>query len=591
MNVLERITSLRSLMKKNNIDAYIINGGDPHLSEYVPEKWRTREWISGFTGSYGRVVVTHEISALWTDSRYFLQAEAELKGSGIMMMKDRQQDTISYDEWILSALPSNSVVGIDGLTISAVDERKLDDNFSAKGIGFIRSVDLVSPIWYNRPDLPEYPAYDYPVEYAGITRNEKINLIRQKLKEKSAEGTIISMLDDLAWTFNIRGSDIKYNPLVTCYGFIDQERAILFINPIKIPDDLKHILIEDHIELMTYESIIPFIQELTLKSIYIDPERTNSIIYHSIPDLCEIKDGISIPILLKSIKNDCEIAGMREAHRRDGAAMINFLHWITLNVGKVKISELGICNILRSFRSQQDHFVGESFHSIVGYAEHGAIVHYHVTEETDLSIYPTGILLIDSGGQYLDGTTDITRTISLGEVTQKQQTDYTLVLKGMIQLAKAVFPINTRGNSLDVLARKALWNNHLDYGHGTGHGVGHFLCVHEGPMSIRQDLNQEFIKEGNILSNEPGLYREKEYGIRIENLILCQKDNQSEFGSFLKFNTLTLCPIDRNLVDIKLLISEEKDWLNEYHLRIIKEAGPLLEPTVLEWLEVQCFPV
>ena len=591
MKVLERITSHRNLMRENNIDAYIINGNDPHLSEYVPEKWKVREWISGFTGSYGRVVVTLEKSALWTDSRYFLQAETELKGSGIIMMKDRQPDTISYEDWILSELPSNSVVGIDGLTISTSDGKKLTDKLSAKGIVLKHDLDMVSAIWINRPAEPKNTAYNYDIKFAGISRSEKVEMIRQQLIEKGSDATVISMLDDLAWTFNIRGQDIEYNPLVAAYGYIDRERAIIFIDSDKIVNELKAKLISEGIELMEYEALIPFLQNFSSNTIYLDPDRTNSLISHSIPNSCQLIEGLSIPTLLKSVKNECEIAGMKEAHKRDGIAMINFLYWIELNIGKEKISELDICAKLREFRSKQEYYKGESFHSIVGYREHGAIVHYHVTEETNLTIEPNGILLIDSGGQYLDGTTDITRTIALGKVTRQQQNDFTLVLKGMIQLAKAIFPIQTKGASLDVLARKALWDNCLNYGHGTGHGVGHFLCVHEGPMSIRQDLNQESIREGNILSNEPGIYREGEYGIRIENLILCRKEKQTEFGNFLAFDTLTICPIDKKLIHVKLLTDEELGWLNDYHNRIITELSSYLEPAVLEWLKIQCSPL
>ena len=591
MNILKRITLLRGLMRESNIDAYIINGSDPHLSEYVPEKWRTREWISGFTGSYGRVVVTLEKSALWTDSRYFLQSETELKGSGIVMMKDRQADSIPYEQWILDELPNNGVVGIEGLTISASEEKRLTHKLNAKGLCLKQDIDLLSKIWGNRPASAKHSAFDYPIEFAGISRLEKIDLIRQRLFEKGAEGTIISMLDDLCWTFNIRGKDIDYNPLVTGYGFIDRQRAILFIDSFKIPDNLRTLLKGEKIELMDYESIIPFLQKLALKTLFIDPDRTNSLVYQSIPKTCQLIEGLSIPTLLKSVKNECEIAGTKEAHRRDGAAMINFLFWIKNNAGKEKISELTVCNKLWEFRSKQRYFAGESFHPIVGYEEHGAIVHYHVTEETDLTIDAKGILLIDSGGQYLDGTTDITRTIALGEVSEQQKNDFTLVLKGMIQLAKVIFPVNTKGNSLDIMARKALWDNCLNYGHGTGHGVGHFLCVHEGPVSIRQDSNQEPIQEGNILSNEPGIYRAGEYGIRTENLILCRKEKQTKFGNFLAFNTITLCPIDISLIDAYLLSKEELTWLNDYHSRIVEEIGPYLEPIVLEWLKIQCSPI
>ncbi len=532
MNIPEKITSLRSLMQKSNIDAYIINGNDPHLSEYVPDKWRTIEWISGFTGSYGRVVVTLYKSAIWTDSRYFLQAEEELKGSGILMMKDKQPDSVSYEEWILSELNPESTVGIDGLTISASDERKLSKKLSAKGITLDTGLDLVSQIWTKRPKLPEYPAYEHDIKFTGITRKEKIDLIRQEIYKKGCDATVIAMLDDLAWTFNIRGNDIEYNPLVTGYGYIDNEKAVLFIDQNKIPTDLGLRLLHDGIELMPYESIVSFLKEIKLKTVYIDSDRTNSFITKTILENCQTIEGISIPTLMKAVKNECEIAGIKSAHLRDGVAMINFLYWIDKNIGKKEISELTVCKKLSEFRSEQEYFKDESFHPIVGYAEHGAIVHYHVSEESDSKIKSSGILLIDSGGQYLDGTTDITRTIALGQPGEQERKDFTLVLKGMIQLAKAIFPENTRGNSLDILARKALWDNYLNYGHGTGHGVGHFLCVHEGPVSIRQEGNQEFIREGNVISDEPGLYREGEYGIRIENLIICTEGRTNTIWQF-----------------------------------------------------------
>ncbi len=591
MSVLDNITLLRSLMLKNNIDAYIINGNDPHLSEYVPERWHTREWISGFKGSYGRVVVTLYKSALWTDSRYFIQAERELIGSGITLIKDKQPDTIQYEDWILTEIPPKGVVGIDGLTISTSDERKLSCKLTAKGIILKKDVDMVLQIWINRPQLPDYPAFDYDVKFAGATRREKLDLIRLQLKEKGCEGTIITMLDDVAWTFNIRGRDIEYNPLVTGYGYIDKEEAIIFADSYKIPFNLKTILLAEGIKLMEYDSFLSFLKNLKSKTLYLDPDRTNSLITQTLCHSCKLVEGLSIPTLLKSVKNECEISGMREAHKRDGIAMINSLYWIESNVGKVELSELDVCDKLKEYRSKQEYYKGESFYPIVGYAEHGAIVHYHVSEETDSTIKPNGLLLIDSGGQYLDGTTDITRTISLGEVSEQQRIDFTLVLKGMIQLAKAVFPYQTRGGSLDILARKALWDNCLNYGHGTGHGVGHFLCVHEGPVTIRQDSTTEPLQEGNILSNEPGIYREGEYGIRIENLILCQKYAQNEFGNFLSFETLTLCPIDRKLVKTDLLSNEERDWLNEYHKRVVDETSPYLEKNVLKWLKNICSPI
>ncbi len=591
MNSLDKITSLRNLMLENNIDAYIINGNDPHLSEYVPERWRTREWVSGFTGSYGRVVVTLNKSALWTDSRYFIQAEKELKGSGIFLIKDRQPDTIQFEDWILSEVSPGRSVGIDGWTISTTEERRLTGKLTAKGLNLNKDVDLVSPIWTNRPSWPDYPVFDYDIKFAGISRKEKLDIIHQYLNEKGCEATITTMLDDLAWTFNIRGMDIEYNPLVTGYGYIDKEEAIIFIDSFKIPDDLKTKLISDGIKIMEYKSFFIFLEKLRSKTLYLDPDRTNSFITQILQNNCQLVEGLSIPTLLKSVKNECEVTGMREAHKRDGVVMINTLYWIESNVGKVKISELDVCEKLKEFRSKQEYYKGESFYPIVGYAEHGAIVHYHVNDETNSIIEPKGLLLIDCGGQYLDGTTDVTRTVSLGEITEQQRKDFTLVLKGMIRLAKAIFPYQTKGGSLDILARKALWDNCLNYGHGTGHGVGHFLCVHEGPVNIRPDSTAEPIQKGNILSNEPGVYREGEYGIRIENLILCRNYEQSEFGKFLTFETLTLCPIEKELIQVDLLSDEERVWLNEYHKMVFEKTSPYLRQNVLIWLKNKCSPL
>lgn len=589
MNILERLASLRSLMKEANIEAYIINGNDPHLSEYVPPRWKTREWISGFTGSYGRVVVTSGKAALWTDSRYFIQAEDELKGSGIVLMKDRLPDTLPYEEWLLKEVPEKSFVGIDGMTLSISEEKKISRKLSAKGILLIKDRDLVNEIWHDRPLMPTEEIFDYPVRYAGISRTEKINIIRKNLVEHGASGTFISTLDDLAWTFNIRGNDIEYTPLAVGYGYIDFDKTILFIKSSKVPQSLRLLMESDGIELIEYDSFVPFLKSLKNDSLLIDPDKINCMVSESISPRIKIIENTSLPTLLKSIKNSSEIQGMRNAHQKDGVAMINFLHWLYSTSEREEMSELLVCEKLKEFRSQQEDFIGESFHPIAGYGEHGAIVHYHVTNETNSIIKNDGILLIDSGAQYLDGTTDITRTVALGStLTNEQKRDFTLVLKGMIQLSKAVFPEYCKGYSLDILARKALWANHLNYGHGTGHGVGHFLCVHEGPVSIRQDFTHYSLSAGNIISDEPGVYIEGKYGIRTENLLLCVKDTRINSGDFLSFETLTLCPIDQNLINKDLLDQDEIQWLNNYHKRILDELGQDLEQEVLEWLKIQC---
>lgn len=591
MNIIERITSLRSLMQERGIDGYLIYGTDPHLSEYVPEAWQSRKWISGFTGSYGKIVITHERAALWTDSRYFLQAETQLSGTGIEMIKDRQADTISVDQWLKQELNPGSIVALDGLTISTTDANNLEHKLGAKGISLKLNMDLVSLIWKNRPEFSQKPVTDFPVQFAGQSRPEKLSIIRNRLTGYGAEATLICQLDDLAWSFNLRGSEINYNPLFTGYGYIDQQQAILFIGDGKVSIALTNVLEKDGVQVKNYESVFSFLEQLNLGSFYLDPDRINSLIYKSIEKRCNVIDGLSIPTLLKSIKNEVEIAGMRECHVRDGVAMVNFLYWFEQQFRKEKITELSVGEELRKFRSEQTNFMGESFSPIVSFGPHGAIVHYNATPETDIEIMPDGILLFDTGGQYLDGTTDITRTIATGKITSKQQSDFTLVLKGNIQLAKGVFPENTRGYSLDILARKALWNNGLNYGHGTGHGVGHYLCVHEGPMSIRPEYNGEPIRAGQIITNEPGIYREGEYGIRIENVLVCKKEFQSNFGSFLSFDTITMCPIDRKLVDRQLLTDEEITWLNSYHTKVLSELGSRLNPEVQKWLKAQCEPI
>ena len=591
MSIITHITSLRDLMREKGIDAVLIYGTDPHLSEYVPETWRTREFISGFTGSYGKVAITRDRAILWTDSRYFIQAESQLSGSGIVMMKDRQADTVSTDQWLISELHPGSKVAIDGFTISATEAKILEQKLGAKGITLILNADLVSQIWENRPPMPSAPISDYPDQFAGQNRKEKFTQIRNRLTENGAEATLICQLDDLAWSFNLRGNDITYNPLFTGYGYIDHQCAILFTDETKISEELKDILNREGVVVKNYESIFSVLEKMDFPQCYIDPDRTNSLLYRFISARCKVFDGMAIPTLLKSVKNEVELAGMREAHRRDGVAMANFLYWFDENFKKEKITELSIAEKLRSFRAEQAYYSGESFCSTVAYGPHGAIVHYSATHETESEIGSDGILLIDSGGQYFDGTTDITRTIATGKVTEQQKFDFTLVLKGMIRLAKAIFPENTKGYSLDILARKDLWDNGLNYGHGTGHGVGHYLSVHEGPMAIRPEFNNEPIRAGQVITDEPGVYREGLYGIRIENVLMCKNEGHSDFGHFLSFETLTLCPIDRKLVNRQQLNADELNWLNDYHTRVKDELAPRLKPEVLKWLITQCAPI
>ncbi|GET25233.1 aminopeptidase P family protein [Prolixibacter sp. NT017] len=589
MTVPERLAAARDLMKQRGIDAWIISGTDPHMSEYLPKYWYTREWISGFTGSYGKVVVTQEEAILSTDSRYFLQAEEQLAGTGIQLVKDlRQPGDVPYIGWLKKALPEGSKVAINGLTISVSEKRSLEASLGAKGITLEITIDLVSELWEDRPSLPNSPAYELMPEFAGTSRKEKLAMLRNSLREKEADGMVITALDELAWIFNLRGSDIDYNPVFVGYGYINREEAHLFVPEGKIDSALAEKLELEGIRIGGYDEFLSFVKNVADKTLLIDPSRTSALLFESVPKSCRIVEASSLANLLKSVKGPIEIEGMKKAHVRDGAAMVNFLYWLENHLGKEKITELTVDGKLREFRAEQDLFAGESFHSIVGYADHGAVVHYSVTEETDKEVMPEGFLLIDSGGQYLDGTTDITRTVAVGQLSEQQKSDFTLVLRGMIGLSLARFPEGTRGVALDILARKPLWDSDMDYGHGTGHGVGHFLNVHEGPMSIRQDLNPEIIRPGQILSNEPGIYKTGQYGIRTENMILCVPGNESEFGQFLKFETLTRCPIDTSAVVPELLTTEEREWLNDYHHVVLQEVGPLVSTPVREWLTAKC---
>ncbi len=588
MNVIERITSLRNLMRLEKIDAMLIYGTDPHLSEYVPSAWRSIEWISGFTGSYAKVVITRDKALLWTDSRYFIQAENQLKGNGFLIMKERQSDTIPIDQWLNLELSPGNTIAIDGQTVSHIEINNLGKHFNANGLNFLINKDLISQIWNNRPLMVNNPIVDYPLNFAGSSRSEKLSEIRKRLSDNHADATMICQLDDLAWSLNLRGSEINYIPCFTGYAFITHDQAFIFLNKVSISSKLTENLKTEGISVFDYESLFSVLEMNLPSTIFLDPDRTNSIIYSFYAQRSSIIDGISIPTQLKSIKNKVEISGMRAAHRRDGVAMVNFLYWFDKHSQSDQITEMSLAEKLRSFRSDQKYFIGESFSPIVGFGPHGAIVHYSATPETDATIKKDGILLIDSGGQYLDGTTDITRTISIGKVNSDQRCDFTLVLKGMINLAKAKFPAGTKGHSLDALARNALWSNGLNYGHGTGHGIGHYLSVHEGPMSIRSEYNHEPIREGQIMSNEPGLYRQDQYGIRIENVILCQNEKFSAFGPFLSFETLTLCPIDKKLIKRNLLNADELSWLNGYHKNVLRQLKPYLKPEVVKWLTIQC---
>lgn len=587
----ERLKILRSLMTQKGISAYLINGSDPHLGEYLPSRWETRTFISGFTGSYGWLAITLEEAVLWTDSRYYLQYEIETQGTGISLEKARLPETIPVEVWVSQRLKAGERVGFDGSCYPASEVNRYIKFFSKKGIRTESHYDLLDEMWTDRPDLPWAKAFLHPVEWAGFSRKDKFKIIHEETLKQNSDITIISALDDLCWTFNIRGNDVDFNPLVLGYGIISKGNAILFIDKNKFDAPSLEELKEDGVEILPYGQFYQFISKIEGEKILIDPDRTNYLIEMILRENNHITESVSIPNILKSRKNNAEIEGFKKANITDGVALLDFVYWIENNIGKTIITEWDAVCKLDEFRSKRPGYRGPSFFPIVAYKDHGAIVHLNVTENFANKLEPEGILLVDSGGQYDFGTIDTTRTFALGPVTEDIKRDFTLILKGFIALSTARFPRGTIGCHLDVLVRNHLWRNHMNYGHGTSHGIGSFLNVHEGPMSIRQDLNNQPICPGNVLSVEPGIYRTGKYGIRTENVIVCVEDDSSEFGDFLKFETLTVFPIDTRLVDKDLLTSEEIDWINNYHESVYSKLSPLVSSELMVLLKRLTKPI
>jgi len=584
----QKLTALRQAMKKHGISAYIVPGTDPHASEYIADYWKEREWLSGFDGSAGTAAVTLEKAGLWTDSRYFLQGEEQLAGSGIDLMKQGLPETLDIIPWLSTELKSGEKVGVNPQMFSLNAHASMKNELEMSGIELV-SADFFAEIWENRPALPKNPFFVFDVKYSGKSTAEKLETLRAEMQKVRADVFILSALDDIAWLFNIRGNDVSYNPVTIAYALVDMEKAVLFIDAEKITDESAKYLASEKIETAPYLDIYRAIEQISpTKSVLADGAKLNQSLFEAIPEKCVVRNTMSPVFKLKSIKNAVEMAGMNCAMVKDGVAMVRFLKWFEENLGKTELTEISVAEKLYAFRTEQTDFVGASFGTISGYAAHGAIVHYSATPETDAVLKQENLLLLDSGAQYFDGTTDITRTLALGTPTAQQKTDFTLVLKGHINLTLAVFPVGTRGSQLDILARKAMWDRYINYGHGTGHGIGHFLNVHEGPQSIRMDENPITLQPGMILSNEPGLYRANEYGIRIENLIHVIPAQKTEFGQFLQFETLTLCPIDKNLIDIELLTEQELTWLNNYHARVYEVLSKELSRGECEWLKEKC---
>lgn len=583
-NIKNRIHALRMTFNPNYIKAFIIPSTDPHLSEYVAPHWMSRQWISGFTGSAGTVVVTMDKAGLWTDSRYFLQAAQQLEGSGITLYKEMLPETPSITEFLHENLKPGESVSIDGKMFSVQQVEQMKEELAAFNLQVDIYGDPLKEIWKDRPAIPDAPAYVYDIMYAGKSCKDKVAAIREELKKKRIHAVFLSALDEIAWTLNLRGSDVHCNPVVVSYLLITQDEVIYFISPEKVSPEVKAYLKEQQVSLKGYDEVESTLAAFTGKNILIDPKKTNYAIYSAIRPECTVVRGDSPVALLKAVRNEQEIAGIHAAMQRDGVALVKFLKWLEESVPSGQETELSVDKKLHEFRAEQALYMGESFDTIAGYKEHGAIVHYSATPESDATLRPEGFLLLDSGAQYLDGTTDITRTIALGELTEEEKTDYTLILKGHIALAMAKFPAGTRGAQLDVLARMPIWSRGMNFLHGTGHGVGHFLSVHEGPQSIRMNENPVVLQPGMVTSNEPGVYKAGSHGIRTENLTLVCKDREGMFGDYLKFETITLCPICKKGILKELLTEDESKWLNEYHRTVYEKLSPNLNDEEVVWL-------
>ena len=587
-NIPERIAALREAMKQHKIDAYIIPTSDPHMSEYPADCWKYREWISGFTGSAGTVIITADKAGLWTDSRYFLQASTQLEGTGIELFKMMLPETPTIPAFLTHELKEGQTVGLNGETYSLADARSLEKALAEKEIKLNTNASLIDPIWKERPAIPEAPMFEMPVELSGKSTEDKLIDINKMLHKAGADCTILSALDEVAWTFNIRGTDVAYNPVVISYAFVSEKESVLFVNPKKIPAEIAEHLKKEGVTLADYGMLATFLSRLPEQTrVFIDSKRTNVAIYNALPKSSILIEGTSPANHLKSIKNETEIKGFRNAVLKDGIAMTKFYFWLEkmLKAGE-KVTELSAAAKLTALRSEQPQYVMDSFASISSYGPHGAVVHYSPTPETDTELKTDSLYLLDSGAQYLDGTTDITRTIALcDEPSEQMKKDFTRALKGTIGIAKCKFPAGIRGCLIDAFARKASWDAGINYLHGTCHGIGHCLNVHEGPQSIRMEENPVILEPGMVMSDEPAMYRPGEYGIRTENMILIREDSETEFGKFLGFETLTLCYIDTKLVIPSMLSVREHAWLNKYHQMVYDLVSPHLNEEEKAWLK------
>ncbi len=592
MTINEKLKAIRKLLTTNNLNAYVIPSSDPHQSEYPAALWQSRAWISGFTGSMGFVTITQSTAYVWTDSRYFLQCEMETKDSEFELKKQMQQGAPEHIDWLAENLPENSRVGCDSSLFSVGQVRGMQKMFDKKNIQLVTYADLISPIWKDRPTLPKAEIFEHDIEFAGKTRATKLDDIRAKMKAKEADFHLVTTLDDIGWILNLRGTDVSCNPVFVAYLVIGMERCDLFIETSKVPVDIKTALNNDGVIIRPYAMISDFLSQLDEnQSITIDSGNINFQLF-SLLDRVHVIEGETFSIMMKATKNETEQRLIREVMVKDGVALTKAFMWLEKTLLERTVTEFEIASMLAQYRSDQAHYFGESFNAIIGYNGNGAIIHYRPDPHNSAEIARKGILLLDSGGQYADGTTDITRTISLdGAPTAEQRQNYTAVLRGHIAIAQLKFPEGTKGIQMDTLARQFLWQLGLNFGHGTGHGVGFFMNVHEPPQGIVGVINSRGTTAhtlGMLTSNEPGFYKEGQYGIRIENLVLVVEDQETDFGKFYKFDTVTLFPLDTNLIDLTALTSSERDWLNEYHERVYTYLSPQLNDLESVWLKEKC---
>ncbi len=590
--IAERLEALREELRREHLSAFVFPTTDPHNSEYTADHWKGREWISGFTGSAGTAVVTLKSAALWTDSRYFIQAEEQLKGTEFQLMKLKIEGTPSIPEWIASELStsdsqSSTEIGMDGMVNTVAVVEKMKEELKQRGGITVRTnFDPLARIWKDRPQIPQSPVEIQPMELAGEDTTSKLIRIRQALRARHADGMLVTALDDIAWTLNLRGSDVHCNPVFVSYLLIASDKATLYINKVKLTAEVRDYLKSQGVETADYSEVSKGLKDYFEYNILLDPDEVCYTLYQQVTR--NIVRGASPIATMKTVKNEREQQGFRSAMLKDGIAMVKFLKWLDENIGKQTLTEISVSDKLESLRAEQPLYRGLSFDTIAGYEAHGAIVHYEATPETDIPLHAAGFLLLDSGAQYQDGTTDITRTIALGPLTEEQRRVYTLVLKGHIQIECCKFPAGASGTQIDILARESLWREGLNYLHGTGHGVGSYLSVHEGPHQFRMEWKPAPLVAGMTITDEPGIYLEGKFGVRIENTLLIIPYKQTEFGQFLQFESLTLCPIDARPIVKELLLPEEIAWLNDYHQQVLTALSPHLDGEEKEWLKDAC---